>query len=338
MTADAPGPVAAIDCGTNSTRLLVVAGDGTVLERHMRITRLGEGVDATRKLSPEAIGRTVAVLGEYRRLMDRYGVVRARLVATSAARDATNAEEFLSAAADATGLVPELLSGRDEGELSFAGATAHVPADVVGPGPVLVVDIGGGSTELVAGAMPVGPSLTGPGGPESAAVSAVSMDVGCVRVTERFLLHDPPLSSELERARAAVDADLDAARRGLPSLMPGGLLIGLAGTVSTLAALDQGLASYERAAVHHAVLPRAAVIGWLRRLAGEDSRSRLARPGMVPGRADVIVGGVLILDAVMAAFDRASCLVSEDDILDGLVASLRSPASANRDQRERRAR
>jgi exopolyphosphatase/guanosine-5'-triphosphate,3'-diphosphate pyrophosphatase len=326
MTAEARGPVAAIDCGTNSTRLLVVAGDGTVLERHMRITRLGEGVDATRKLSPEAIGRTVSVLGEYRRLMDGHGVVRARLVATSAARDASNAEEFLTAAADATGLPPELLSGREEGELSFAGATAHLPAPLVGPGPVLVVDIGGGSTELVAGIVPAGPSRPGSPASEDRSVAAVSLDVGCVRLTERFLRHDPPLSSELERARAAVDADLDEARRQLPSLSPGGLLIGLAGTVSTLAALDKRLASYERAAVHHTVLPRAVVAAWLQRLAGEDSRARLARPGMVPGRADVIVGGVLVLDAVMEAFDRASCLVSEDDILDGLVASIAGPA------------
>jgi exopolyphosphatase/guanosine-5'-triphosphate,3'-diphosphate pyrophosphatase len=320
---DETGPVAAIDCGTNSTRLFIVAGDGTVLERHMRITRLGEGVDATRQLSSEAIGRTVAVLGEYRHLMDRHGVVRARLVATSAARDATNAEEFLTAAAHATGLVPELLSGLEEGRLSFSGATAHVPADLVGPGPVLVVDIGGGSTELVAGVVPVGTGVPGPPSAEGVPVSVVSMDVGCVRLTERFLRHDPPLANELERARAAVNADLDRARRALPALEAGGLLIGLAGTVSTLAALDKGLARYKRAAIHHAVLTRAGAAEWLERLAGEDSRARLARPGMVEGRADIIVGGVLVLDAVMAAFDRHACLVSEDDILDGLAASLR---------------
>jgi exopolyphosphatase/guanosine-5'-triphosphate,3'-diphosphate pyrophosphatase len=154
-------------------------------------------------------------------------------------------------------------------------------------------------------------------------VSVVSMDVGCVRVTERFLRHDPPRASELERARTAVNADLDGARRQLPALAAGGLFIGLAGTVSTLAALDKQLARYERAAIHHAVLTRAVVAQWLERLAGEDSRARSARPGMVEGRADVIVGGVLVLDAVMAAFDRHTCLVSEDDILDGLAASLR---------------
>jgi exopolyphosphatase / guanosine-5'-triphosphate,3'-diphosphate pyrophosphatase len=307
--------VAAIDCGTNSTRLLVVDPHGAVLERHMRITRLGEGVDSTRMLSPEAIARTVSVLADYRRIMDALGVTRARLVATSAARDAINAEDFLGAAHDVTGVQPELLSGLDEGALSFAGATAHVPSAQVGPGPVLVVDIGGGSTELVTGEITpvVAPTTT---------LAAVSLDVGCVRVTERFFHRDPPSEDELAEARQAVEAQLTGAHGTLPHLEPGGLLIGLAGTVSTLAALDRRLAHYERAAVHHVVLSRPRVEHWLETLAGEDRRARLARPGMVEGRADVIVGGVLILDRVMAMFDRDECLVSEDDILDGLVASL----------------
>src|ERR1700688_3630085 len=151
MVGETSGPVAAIDCGTNSTRLLVVDGDRSVLERQMRITRLGAGVDATRRLSAEAIGRTVSVLGEFRRVMGLHGVVRARVVATSAARDATNAGEFLSAAGDVTGVRPELLSGREEGALSFAGATAHLPPDRMAAGQVLVVDIGGGATELTVG-------------------------------------------------------------------------------------------------------------------------------------------------------------------------------------------
>jgi exopolyphosphatase / guanosine-5'-triphosphate,3'-diphosphate pyrophosphatase len=318
MMAETRGPVAAVDCGTNSTRLLVVDGDGAVLERHMRITRLGQGVDATHLLSPDAVARTVSVLRDYRALMDRHGVVRARVVATSAARDARNAAEFLAAALDITGVRPEILSGLEEGRLSFAGATAHLPPDSAGPGPVLVVDIGGGSTELAAGQLPVHAS----GSPDPA-VAAVSLDVGCVRVTERFMHHDPPHATELAEARRAVDAALTDAGHRLPALDRGGLLVGLAGTVSTLAALDQKLARYDRAAIHHAVLGRAVVTHWLETLAAEDSRARLARPGMVEGRADVIVGGVLILDAVMARFDRDACLVSEDDILDGLAASLR---------------
>ena len=150
----------------------------------------------------------------------------------------------------------------------------------------------------------------------------MSLDVGCVRVTERFFAHDPPRTEELAEARRVVDAELDGARRVLPALAPGGLLIGLAGTVSTLAALEQRLERYERAAIHHAVLSRHQVAHWCETLAAEDRRARLARPGMVEGRADVIVGGVLILDAVMDRFGRDECLVSEDDILDGLAASL----------------
>ncbi len=146
-----PGLVAALDCGTNSTRILIVDGDGAVVEREMRITRLGEAVDATHKLSADAVARTVAVLRDYRRLMDAAGVVRARLVATSAARDAVNADEFFAAAEEATGVKPELLSGGEEGQLSFTGATASLPAAGPGGEPILVVDIGGGSTELVVG-------------------------------------------------------------------------------------------------------------------------------------------------------------------------------------------
>jgi exopolyphosphatase/guanosine-5'-triphosphate,3'-diphosphate pyrophosphatase len=243
--------------------------------------------------------------------MDQSGVEKARLVATSAVRDATNAEEFLSAAQTATGVEPELLSGLDEGRLSFWGATSSLTAAERGTGFVLVVDIGGGSTELVAGVPPTG------------TVTAVSLDIGCVRLTERFFHHDPPLESEVAEARAVVDAEVGRARdEGLPSMEDNGLLIGLAGTVSTLTALELELAHYERSRIHHAVLSRQTVEEWLERLATEDRQARLARPGMVEGRADVIMGGVLVLVEVMAGFDRRQCLVSEDDILDGMVASL----------------
>jgi exopolyphosphatase/guanosine-5'-triphosphate,3'-diphosphate pyrophosphatase len=313
------GTVAALDCGTNSTRLLVSGPGGVVLERVMRITRLGEGVDATRRLADAAVERTVSVLADYRTLMDRHDVGRARLVATSAVRDAENADAFLSAAADATGVVPEVLSGLEEGRLSFAGATAGLAGAGVdaGTGPVLVVDIGGGSTELAGG--PVG------GRPDE--VAAVSLDMGCVRLSERFLRHDPPPADELAAARAFVDGLLAEARAALPALEPGGLLVGLAGTVSTIASLAQGLGDYDRDRIHHVELSRSAVAGWLAALAADDRAGRLARPGMVAGREDVIVGGALILDAVMDDFGRERCLVSEDDILDGLVASLRPPAT-----------
>jgi exopolyphosphatase/guanosine-5'-triphosphate,3'-diphosphate pyrophosphatase len=314
MPAEERGPVAAIDCGTNSTRLLIVGADGTTLERHMRITRLGEGVDATHELSARAIDRTVEVLGDYRKLMDVHHVARARLVTTSATRDVVNAQEFFSAARRVIGLRPELLSGHEEGRLSFAGATSRLPAEFRAVGRILVVDIGGGSTELVVGEV----------GAERQDVSSVSLDVGCVRVTERFLSHDPPLRGELADARAFVNTALVNARSELSRLAPGGV-VGLAGTVATLVALEKRLDGYDRAEVHHAVITRVGIERWLNLLSGEDRTARLARPGMVRGREDVIVGGVLILAAVMDVFDRSFCLASEDDILDGLAASLGAP-------------
>jgi exopolyphosphatase / guanosine-5'-triphosphate,3'-diphosphate pyrophosphatase len=317
------GPVAAVDCGTNSTRLIVVDRSSRVLDREMRITRLGEGVDATRGFAAGAIDRTLGVLRHYRRVMDNLGVVRSRAVATSAARDARNAEEFMHPAAEILGVRPEVLSGDEEGRLSFAGATAHLP--VFGAtGPILVVDIGGGSTELSVGVAPDGP------GGRAGDVSTCSVEIGCVRVTERYLHHDPPCAGEIETARAAVAAELAGARAKLSALTPEGLLVGLAGTVSTLACLQMGVGSYDRERIHHSVLEREDVEHWLQTLATESAASRLARPGMVEGREDVIVGGVIVLAEVMAAFRRDECLVSEDDILDGMAAELLSerPQSA----------
>jgi exopolyphosphatase / guanosine-5'-triphosphate,3'-diphosphate pyrophosphatase len=300
----------ALDCGTNSTRLLIVGPDGEILDRRMLVTRLGEGVDTNRKLSAEAIERTLAVLRDYRKSMDSHGVMRARMAATSAARDATNASEFLIAAKEVTGVEPELLSGVEEGSLSFRGATADLPdrSDV----PELVVDIGGGSTELVVGV---------PGSDDSLRI--LSLDIGCVRLTERFLPSDPPSAEELSAARLAISAELTKARQSLGPVPAGGRVIGLAGTVSTLGSLALGVASYERERVHHTILTAEEVEVWLDKLASETSSARAVRPGMDPGRADVIVGGVLILSEVMAVFERSTCLVSEADILDGLVASLR---------------
>ncbi len=310
--------VAALDCGTNSTRLLISGEAGEIVDRQMRVTRLGQGVDTNRKLSPEAIERTLAVLRDYRTRMDANNVRSARMVATSAARDASNSSEFLSAAAEVTGVTPELLSGDDEGRLSFRGATADLPVPEAGstsaPGPAqveLVVDIGGGSTELVVGT---------PGQWDS--VRVLSLDIGCVRVTERFLHSDPPTESELEEARRAVRAELEVAMAFF-ALGPAERIIGLAGTVSTLGSLSLGLTDYERARVHHSVLTISEVDKWLDKLASETTPARKELPGMDPGRADVIVGGALILSEVMSTFERATCLVSEADILDGMVASLR---------------
>jgi exopolyphosphatase/guanosine-5'-triphosphate,3'-diphosphate pyrophosphatase len=299
--------VAAIDCGTNSTRLLVADAAGRPLERLMRITRLGQGVDATGQLAPEAVERCVSVLTEFRGVMDRLGVGRGRLAATSAARDASNGAEFLAAAGVATGLAPELLTGLEEGRLSMAGAVADLD---VGDGPFLVLDIGGGSTELIAA-----------DGRDDPAMVAVSLQLGCVRLSERFLSGDPPTLGELTAAEAEVAAQMEAAVAAHPRYLDTHRLVGLAGTVSTLASLQLEMVEYDRDRIHHSVLGAPDISGWYRRLAAEPAAARLARPGMVPGREDVIVGGAMVLDAVMRRFGFTECLVSEADILDGLVAS-----------------
>jgi exopolyphosphatase/guanosine-5'-triphosphate,3'-diphosphate pyrophosphatase len=302
------GPVAAIDCGTNSTRLFIVDAKGLPLERLMRITRLGEGVDASGELSSDAMDRCLSVLREYRQVMDRLGVVRSRLVATSAARDASNGDEFLRAAGEAAATTPELLTGTEEAQLSMAGALSDLdPAD----GPFLIVDIGGGSTELVAGS-----------GPDDPDIVADSLQVGCVRVTERYLLTDPPTRRELANGEAMIGELLDEAKSAHPRLATARRLVGLAGTVSTLASLQLGLDEYDRDQVHHAVLSLANVLAWYRTLAAEIREARLDRAGMIPGREDVIVGGAMILSEVMSRFGFDECLVSESDILDGMVASL----------------
>jgi exopolyphosphatase/guanosine-5'-triphosphate,3'-diphosphate pyrophosphatase len=316
------GPVAAVDCGTNSTRLLVADASGRPVERLMHITRLGEGVDATGRLAPEAIGRTVAVLGQYRELMERRGVVGARATATSAARDATNRDQLFAEAEQALGVRLELLSGEAEGRLSFAGATAELDPEA---GPYLVVDIGGGSTELVSAPPPVPTGATGNGAALAPAIAVASVDLGCVRVTERFLHHDPPTPSELAEATDAVHAGLDAAAAAQPNIAEATQLVGLAGTVTTLSAIDQGLVTYSRDRIHHSVLARERVEDLLDALAGESREDRLRRPGLEEARADVIVGGTVVLATLMRHLELEWCLVSEADILDGLIMSQLAP-------------
>ncbi|MDP9388171.1 MAG: Ppx/GppA family phosphatase [Actinomycetota bacterium] len=297
--------VAAVDCGTNSTRLLVTDGGPRPLERRMRITRLGQGVDAARRLDPGAVERTLAVLRDYAGEVRRLGAERVRAVATSAVRDAENRAEFLDAAEEALGARPELLDGDEEGRLSFLGATAQLdPAD----GPFLVVDIGGGSTEFVVGA-------ADPAG-------ALSLDLGCVRVTERFLRHDPPSPLELSQAISVVHAYLEDVERELPAVKEATRLVGLAGTVTTMAAVEIGLMEYDPERIHHFVLTRAAAEDVFRTLATEARADRVHNPGLEAARADVIVGGAVVLVTIMRHFDFDECLVSEADILDGLALSL----------------
>jgi exopolyphosphatase/guanosine-5'-triphosphate,3'-diphosphate pyrophosphatase len=298
-------PVAAIDCGTNSTRLLVADADGKTIERLMHITRLGRDVDRTGRLAAESIDATGRVLREYREVLDRHGVERVRMTATSAARDASNRDEFFEVAAEIIGQVPELLTGDEEALLSFAGATAELdPAD----GPFLVADIGGGSTEFAVGT--------------THAVGQLSLDIGCVRMTEKYLLHDPPLPEELTATLQVVETYLDDVARELPEANEARCFVGLAGTVTTVAALDLGLKEYDAELIHHHRLGKDAVEEVFRELATETLAQRLDEPGMEAERADVIVGGCCILVAIMRYFAFESCLVSESDILNGLVASL----------------
>jgi exopolyphosphatase/guanosine-5'-triphosphate,3'-diphosphate pyrophosphatase len=302
--------VAAIDCGTNSTRLLIAESSNerrgfTIVDRRMHITRLGQGVNATKLLAPEAIERTAAVLRDYRAAMEELGVDRVRITATSAARDAANREDFFSVAKEIVGVEPELLSGDEEARLSFRGATADLdPAD----GPFLIVDIGGGSTEFVVGTTE----------PEA----ALSIDMGCVRITEQELHHDPPSAEELSIALSLIDAYLDDVDREVTGVSEARTFVGLAGPITTVAAVEIGLAEYDRDRIHHFHLTHKAAEDVFRTLATESHDDRLANPGLEPERADVIVGGCCILVAIFRHWGFDECLVSEADILDGLALSL----------------
>jgi exopolyphosphatase / guanosine-5'-triphosphate,3'-diphosphate pyrophosphatase len=300
--------VAAVDCGTNSTRLLIAGPGGQTLARRMRITRLGQGVDRDRRLDPAAIERTVSVLRQFRAAMDSHGVQRVRVTATSAARDASNRDEFFAAAAQVVGVWPELLGGEEEGRLSFRGATAEL--DRAGA-PWLVADIGGGSTELIVGS-----------DPQAQPTAVISLDVGCVRISERFLRSDPPDPAELAAARSWVADLLHDVSARTPAFDSAITLVGLAGTVASLAAIDQSLDTYDRSRVHHYLLTRDAIGRILATLAGEQTSARRRRPGVERDRADVIVGGTVVLGELMRHFDFDACLTSEADILDGLVSTL----------------
>jgi len=294
---------AAIDCGTNSTRLLISDGSAP-RERLMRTTRLGAGVDRTGRLDPEAIERTLEVLREYRQVMDRHEVAGVRIAATSAARDAANREDFFGPAAQILGSAPELLSGTEEAALSFLGATADLDdRDVL----TLVVDIGGGSTEFALGRREV--------------ESSSSIDVGCVRMTEKFLLHDPPLAEELSNCISVVELYLDDVAREVPHAGDAMRFIGLAGTVTNVAAVELGLIEYDPEVIHHFVLSKDAAEDVFRTLATESVADRIHNPGLEEQRADVIVGGCCVLVEIFRYFGFTECLVSESDILDGLILS-----------------
>ncbi len=298
--------VAAVDCGTNSTRILVARGDGAgpfeILERRTTITTLGQGVDATGRLADDAIGRVVECLQGYRGLLDQHQVSSVRMTATSAARDAANREDFFDLAEVVVGTRPELLTGLEEAELSFRGATAELDS---GRGPFLVVDIGGGSTELAYGT--------------DRCEGAWSAEVGCVRLTEKYIDHDPPLPEELVMCLSIVELELDDVVREFPDAVSARTLVGLAGTVTAAAAIEQGLATYDRDRIHHFELTKDAAEDVFRTLATETRSQRIENPGMEEARADVIVAGLCVLVKIMRQLQFERCLVSEADILDGLV-------------------
>ena len=302
--------VAAIDIGTNSTRLLVAdvgtEADAPVasVERHTRITRLGQGVHESRELHPDAIERTVAALREYRARIDTTGAERVRMTATSASRDATNRDVFFDAAEAVIGVRPELISGEEEGALTFTGATAGLDQ----PGPYLVFDVGGGSTELIVG-------TDRPDG-------LLSVDIGCVRLTEAYLHGDPPTAEELSQAVSVVRDHLLDVSRELPATAGAKTLIGCAGTIWTMAAIELGVDASESERIHHFRLTRAAAEDVFRTLATEPVAQRRHNPGLEPGRVDVIVGGAIVVVSVMRHFHFDELLVSEADILDGLARSL----------------
>jgi exopolyphosphatase/guanosine-5'-triphosphate,3'-diphosphate pyrophosphatase len=303
--------VAAVDCGTNSIRLLVsdidpAAGTATEVDRRMEIVRLGEGVDRTGRLAPAALARTFAACVAYAEVVRSTGAERLRFVATSASRDVDNRDDFVAGVRARLGVDPEVISGDEEARLSFAGATRELLAGP-DPRPFLVVDIGGGSTELVLG--------------DTDVTAASSVDVGCVRMTERHLHDDPPTAEQVAAARADVEAAVRRAAETVP-LAEARTLVGLAGSVTTVAAMALGLPTYDRDRIHHARIASIDVHRVARELLAMTREQRAALPFMHPGRVDVIGAGALVLAVVAESVPVDDVLVSEHDILDGIAWSL----------------
>jgi len=311
--------VAAVDCGTNSLRLLVAdldpeTGTLTDLHRSMEVVRLGQGVDKTGMIAPEALQRTLDATSRAADVARELGAERVRFVATSASRDASNKDDFFEGVHDRLGVYPEVVSGEEEAALSFRGATSVVGGRF--DAPYLVVDLGGGSTELVLGATE----------PEA----AFSMDVGCVRMTERHLATDPPTADEVAAARADVRAALDEALAVVP-VAKTATLVGLAGTVTTVTAHALRLDHYDRDRINGSVLPVGDVLRACDELLAMTRAERAALGFMHPGRVDVIGAGALVWSEVVsrvrdevtaAGGELTRVVTSEHDILDGIALSL----------------
>ncbi len=296
--------VAAIDCGTNALRLLIAdideAGMLTDVVRLMRTVRLGEGVDRTGEFSAAALERTFAVCEEYASFIATHSVERSRFVATSASRDVSNRAQFVDGVVARMGIAPEVIEGTEEAGLSYEGATRSLTGVIA---PALVVDIGGGSTEFVLGEQ------------------SVSVNIGCVRMTERHLHSDPPTEAEIELVRADLAEAIARAAESV-DLRAAGTLVGVAGTVTTVAARALGLSSYDPQILHGAIIGRAPLEQAISDLVAMTRAERAALPYMHPGRVDVIGGGALVLGAVMEAVGLPTLTVSECDILDGIAYRL----------------
>jgi exopolyphosphatase/guanosine-5'-triphosphate,3'-diphosphate pyrophosphatase len=294
--------VAAIDCGTNSVRLLV-SDDGTDVHRETRIVRLGQDVDRTGLFAPEAIERTRVALVDYAAIIDRLDVQRTRMVATSATRDARNRSDFVDMVHATLGVEPEVVTGLEEAALSYSGAVGTLPGV---DEPVLLIDLGGGSTELVLG---------------GEALRAHSMDVGSVRMTERHLVDDPPTQAQIDKAAADVRAAIESARADVP-LDDAASVVGVAGTITTIAAMALELPHYDSDAIHGSRISTAAIDEITGRLLTMDHQARAAVPVIHPGRVDVIAGGALVLRTVLEQIGADAVIASERDILDGIARSI----------------
>lgn len=312
--------VAAVDCGTNSIRLLVadidpVAGRAVDVVRIMRTVRLGEGIDTTKEFSDAALTRTFDACQEYADLIGELRVAGVRFVATSASRDARNREVFAAGVQRIFGVGPEVISGQEEAHLTFHGALG-THAAVIGNRVVLVVDIGGGSTEFVRGVAV----------PEPTVQAAYSADIGCVRMTERHLRSNPPTPAEIAVATADIDAAILAADR-VVDLRRTDIIVGLAGSVTTVAAMAYNMEQYDSTRIDGCSLDQSQIDHVASDLLAWSYDQRAALPFMHPGRVDVIAGGALVLQRI-AHFVGKETLVSEHDILDGIAWSVATRQSS----------
>jgi exopolyphosphatase / guanosine-5'-triphosphate,3'-diphosphate pyrophosphatase len=302
--------VAALDCGTNSLRLLVGDVTGTTLTdivRRMEIVRLGEGVDRTGRLSDAALGRTFGVLDEYAEIISSLDAARVRMVATSATRDASNRADFVAGVVARLGVEPEVITGSEEAALSFEGATRELRGADLMESPYLVVDIGGGSTEFGLG-------------DDAGLWTSRSVDIGCVRLTERHLRDDPPTGDQIDAAIDDINAAIDDVATTV-EYEQAKTMVGLAGSVTTVVALALGLTAYDPARIHHARVSTADVTEVTYQLLSASRAERAALPVMHPGRVDVIGAGALVLETVLRRCGFDAVVASEHDILDGIAFS-----------------